>query len=391
MGTKDPFEALGVPPSATLSQIREAYRKQVKECLWDRARFVELNRAYEILTNPEKRQEFEASTGVKFAFTAAQSWWTEPPKEEPVNGGSDERTRQVGSDGPTVQVGSRIESTQFTMPTQCPVCQAANSPLETWCQECGFMLGSVPGEGEGSDRSARPRLTALDGTQEFVLKSGVNTVGREDADVLLADRTVSRQHARLVVEGGQVALEDLGSTNGSQVGGQPVPAHEVRALRDGDEVRFGGVKLALSLPAPEPAAGPEQTAQFDIEMTQQMISQEVPAPQPVGRLAWQGDSGREVLLYEGAIYLGRRSANDIVFREDDYISGQHARIVADEEGIGLIDLGSTNGTKVNGDRLLPQERRPLASGDIIEMGRQTFIFERIDEGQSPDAMPDVQP
>jgi len=385
MAIKDPFEVLGVPQTATLAQIREAYRRLVKEHLWDHAKFIELNRAYEILTNPEKRQEFEASTGYKFAFTTAGSWWSEVSKEENMS--------QPQASEPTVQAGKRIESTQFTLPTLCPVCQTQNSPLEVWCQECGFLLGSTPGEEIRSDRSLRPRLTTLDGTQDFALKEGENSVGREDADVLLSDKTVSRRHACLWVENGRVWVEDIGSTNGTQVAGQPLPTGERRELKDGDEVRFGGVRMAISIPRWEPEA-PEQerTALFDVADTQEMAPVEVeerPAPRPAGRLVWKDGSGREVLLYPGRLRIGRRSANDIALREDPYVSGQHAEIVVDDEGIGLIDLHSTNGTRVNEMPLTPDVRHPLQFGDEIRLGQQAIYLEAADEGQSADAVSDV--
>ena len=76
------------------------------------------------------------------------------------------------------------------------------------------------------------------------LHEGVNGVGRElPTDVWLDSGSVSRRHARIVVESGSAWLEDLGSKNGTAVNGQRVTARVT--LSDGDEVRFGAVLMRL--------------------------------------------------------------------------------------------------------------------------------------------------
>ena len=91
------------------------------------------------------------------------------------------------------------------------------------------------------------------------------TIGRAGADVKLSDPDVSRSHAVVRLHGGSVAIEDVGSTNGTFVNGSRVDG--VTELRDGDVVRFGSVEWQLKLPAaatrvvptvpaPVPAAAP---------------------------------------------------------------------------------------------------------------------------------------
>lgn len=66
-------------------------------------------------------------------------------------------------------------------------------------------------------------------------------VGRTpDCSMPVSDSTVSKQHAKLVVTGGQVMLVDLGSTNGTFVNGMSVASH---VLADGDHVRFAQVSF----------------------------------------------------------------------------------------------------------------------------------------------------
>lgn len=85
----------------------------------------------------------------------------------------------------------------------------------------------------------------------WVLKSGRLVVGRQGAadglDVEINDPTTSSNHAAFHVDANThaVQLEDLGSTNGTYVNDEAIPAHQRRELRDHDKVRFGGFTTVL--------------------------------------------------------------------------------------------------------------------------------------------------
>ncbi len=68
--------------------------------------------------------------------------------------------------------------------------------------------------------------------------------------------------------------------------------------------------------------------------------------------------------------LGRDVTNDIVVGDAE-ISRQHSRITRTPGGMVLEDLGSTNGTFVNGDRLVSP--RVLTSGDLVGMGENVTL------------------
>ena len=57
-----------------------------------------------------------------------------------------------------------------------------------------------------------------------------------------------------------------------------------------------------------------------------------------------------------------------------YVSGNHAQITFENDKFVLTDLGSTNGTKVNGLRLTANVPCPLSEGDEVTIGQTTFIF-----------------
>jgi DNA-binding winged helix-turn-helix (wHTH) protein len=80
------------------------------------------------------------------------------------------------------------------------------------------------------------------GTQEMPLGEGENLLGRErSSGVWVGHASVSRAHARLVVSGEGVEIEDLESKNGTWLGNRRVEGR--LRLTDGDEIRVGEVRL----------------------------------------------------------------------------------------------------------------------------------------------------
>jgi pSer/pThr/pTyr-binding forkhead associated (FHA) protein len=64
--------------------------------------------------------------------------------------------------------------------------------------------------------------------------------------------------------------------------------------------------------------------------------------------------------------IGRLEDNDIVIDDDSFISSHHARIEIRPDGSWVVDLGSTNGSFVNGQRLTGE--RSVRKGDRIQVG-----------------------
>jgi hypothetical protein len=75
----------------------------------------------------------------------------------------------------------------------------------------------------------------------------------------------------------------------------------------------------------------------------------------------------------GGALLGRSAEADIVLG-DQFSSSRHARLVPQGDAIVLEDLGSTNGTYLNGEPLTGPQ--PLHDGDAIRIGDSEFTFER---------------
>ena len=72
--------------------------------------------------------------------------------------------------------------------------------------------------------------------------------------------------------------------------------------------------------------------------------------------------------------LGRSSDNVVALDGDDFASGHHARVESGLDGTWVIDLGSTNGTFVNGERV--DGRRRLHEGDLLQVGDTELVYER---------------
>ncbi len=82
------------------------------------------------------------------------------------------------------------------------------------------------------------------GLYEVALGEGENLLGRDPcATIAIEDATVSRQHARIVIHAGRAALEDLGSKNGTWLGGIRIASSE--QLADGDEIRVGPAAMTF--------------------------------------------------------------------------------------------------------------------------------------------------
>jgi hypothetical protein len=95
-------------------------------------------------------------------------------------------------------------------------------------------------EGPSDGLGVPPRLVW--GDRVLPLRAGENLLGRDtEAAVCLDAASVSRHHARILVEGARATLEDLGSKNGTTLNGERLRG--TRELRDGDTLRLGHVQL----------------------------------------------------------------------------------------------------------------------------------------------------
>jgi len=255
------------------------------------------------------------------------------------------------------------------------------------------------------------QLKFLNGPREgevFTLSEGRTVLGRQDGDITIADKEVSYIHAIVSFERGAWYVMDLGSTNGVWVNEQLRPEAE---LAHGMEIRLGQTRVLFvtdedgDLPhAPSPpqegtppqpldagalgAAAFQTTEMFNArELAQQpMVREEVEfsgalqddeevkpglAPFEIVLEVVEGaDRGLVYRFNSETILLGRLNT-DLVVRDSD-VSRRHAIIEVFEDDLVYIrDLGSTNGTFVNGQRISTVK---MNNGDKIKLGRCIISF-----------------
>ena len=85
------------------------------------------------------------------------------------------------------------------------------------------------------------------------------------------------------------------------------------------------------------------------------------------------EAGEEVPVDSMPVAIGRGGQNEVPLDGDEFASAQHARFEAKRDGLWVEDIGSTNGTFVNGARVTTPRR--LAQGDIVRVGQTDFRVE----------------
>jgi hypothetical protein len=86
------------------------------------------------------------------------------------------------------------------------------------------------------------------------------------------------------------------------------------------------------------------------------------------------EEGDELTLDSAPLLLGRGSRNDVNLARDEYASSNHARVEPRRDGVWLEDIGSTNGTYLNGIRLTRAKK--LEPGDVLRVGETELRYER---------------
>ncbi|MEU4476724.1 DUF3662 and FHA domain-containing protein [Micromonospora sp. NPDC023966] len=143
--------------------------------------------------------------------------------------------RGEGLDTGMFRVTAEVYTGGDVAPVSAPGGYDAGPAYPAYDQGGGY--GPPPGQG-----GRNVRLVSGDG-RTYPLQMGSTVIGRGDqANLRLPDVGISRRHARLDFDGGQVVLTDLGSTNGTMVNGQRVSAV---ALNPGDMIQLGTTTLTF--------------------------------------------------------------------------------------------------------------------------------------------------
>lgn len=361
---KNYYSILEVPVGSSLEEIRQSYRRLSQDNLDSAALFAQLKEAHEILTSPERRADYDR-----------ENW-----------GGHLDTNATSSAPLSALPEAEKVSKCPMGAEEHCPVLQGRTGAEDRFCPECGLQLqisGGITEPKIEAEQSVAPLSIRLEeaGGLIHLLQLGSNIVGREAAEVLMQDKTISRQHARLeVTESGEILLEDLSSTNGTQINERPLAPHLPRAVANGDQLRFGSVLTTLLLP-PSPQAPTVLQNPADLRIPAEASAQPALGSAAQPRLieiradAPEGSTTREFLLAPGITSFGRRPESTVVLQGDPYVSGSHAQLIAENGAVRLVDVGSTNGTLLNGQRLAIDEPIVLSSGDLVVIGGSTLRFE----------------
>ncbi len=215
-------------------------------------------------------------------------------------------------------------------------------------------------------------LSKPDGVhQEFILNKPLVTLGRATTnDIVLAEGRVSRNHAEVSCTDSGIALKDLDSSNGVLVNGQRVKEANIQA---GDSFEISGFTLQY-VASTEDAHEEATMINSESELEQTLHQMTVPISlneTSLPRLVVHApDKTWELLLLDDSYSIGRTDGNDLVL---DYqkISRNHASVERKGRDFVLRDLNSTNGTRVDGDRI---EQHRLQNGDTFQIGPTQIVF-----------------
>jgi pSer/pThr/pTyr-binding forkhead associated (FHA) protein len=204
-------------------------------------------------------------------------------------------------------------------------------------------------------------------TMELVLAEGVTaSIGRlETNDICIKEQHVSRQHAVINYRDGMFLITDLGSANGVYV--NDLRLSEPYPLTSGDVIRLYVPVLNFS------ALMDEEEQRQATESGSVLVG----AGSANGRLLITSgpQEGSNIPLLVNTVTIGRASskADWEVSLQDPSISRPHARLELIDGNWVLYDLGSANGTLVNGTPV-NEKGRVLHDGDVITLGSTVALF-----------------
>jgi ABC-type multidrug transport system ATPase subunit/pSer/pThr/pTyr-binding forkhead associated (FHA) protein len=247
------------------------------------------------------------------------------------------------------------------------------------------------------------------------------TLGRDpQGDVVFDDARVSWRHATVSFNGRSWVIEDHGSTNGTFVQGQrihqmelgPGSAVNLGNATDGPRLNLSGAAASVATPQAEPQQQPYAAQGANPGWGQQAPAQQPPHQQPqqqAPQAGWQQpqQAAAHIPQQQGAggaagappVYgdrspttfhqfslgrvmrIGRALENELVV-SDLQVSRHHAEFHATPDGrMEIRDLGSHNGTYVNGQPIAKGGAQLLGPTDVVGVGHSTFriVGDRLEE------------
>jgi pSer/pThr/pTyr-binding forkhead associated (FHA) protein len=237
-----------------------------------------------------------------------------------------------------------------------------------------FVSDDAPGprrvERRAPAMSGGRLVSLVDGREYPILQKGVR-IGRDaSCDIVVPSSDVSRKHAEIIPGSQGYVLKDL-STNGVYVNGERTQS--ARVLIRGDlirvgkeEFRFHGDSAATAVPpagtppplgAAAPIATPPRTDRKSIA-TLEIVNEGVL-------------KGTRFEIQSPLTHIGRGAHNDVIV-PDESVSDSHAKLQKREHAWVVVDMDSTNGTYVAGQRISGE--RPISGTVDVRFGGIKMMF-----------------
>lgn len=193
--------------------------------------------------------------------------------------------------------------------------------------------------------------------QTVVLEKLPARLGRgASCELVIADSTISDEHAVLRFDGEHLTITDDSSSNGSTVGSVPLRPRVPRILLPGSQVRLGRVLVEIHRTAPEREGS-------TVEIALGLLH----AAHPAVVVIEGPDFGRTFELRDRAI-VGRGSKCEIAL-SDPSVSLEHIELKLRDRELSATDLGSRHGTRVGSTTLHAQQTARWDSSAVLAIGQ----------------------
>lgn len=216
----------------------------------------------------------------------------------------------------------------------------------------------------------------------YQLKQNTIVFGRAaNCDVVLESETVSRRHAQLIVHRNLLEIEDLGSGNGTLVNQEKIAAKERVPLKRGDQIRVEEFSIDFESDAADVSVSAfRKDAKFEI--TDPDILEIKMIKKILGAFDHDKRPGLIVVTTpfqnlrahvedeETDFIVGRDPQSQLAI-DHQTVSRKHAKLTKKWGGFVITDLGSKNGTFVNGEKV---EEKALNDGDEVVFGTIKAVF-----------------
>jgi pSer/pThr/pTyr-binding forkhead associated (FHA) protein len=291
---------------------------------------------------------------------------------------------------------------------RCPKCHEEVPESARVCPRDGCRLGRATDAFRAAFHPYDARLTIMsqpdEGTECTLIGDIVDVGQGPENDIVLADPNVSQRHMTLRLVEGEWHVFDAGSGGGTYVNGHQVgPSGTV--LRPGDVVQLGSTRLTFGVapsegyvpaeaaqPAVPAESFPPHTGPVAPPKPRAAAAAAAPATEPHVVAILPDGSQRSTVVRGGVLTIGQSPDNGLVVA-DPSVSHHHAVVRAQGSEWRIYDVGSLNGSYVNGDRV-GVAGHPILPGNVITVGHSHLHFSLapvVTAAPSETRLPDERP